>query len=757
MIAKRIAARTGGRGFAGLSRYVVDAKGRPDPATWTRTADYILDTAHGGAKVSGVRVTNCGTDDPAVAAMTVLATQDAYEHRPGRKSKRERDYHLVISFPPGERPAASVLRDVEDRLVAAIGFADHQRLSAVHNDTEHLHIHVAINKVHPGTLRNVEPYFDKQRLMETCEALELRYGLTRTNHGIEIGRPVDTKENAHERPHEVQQHDAHTLAVLRESYAEAIAQEPDAQSLNGVRNLSRVGVVRNTGSGEVLLPSDEANHLERGGTQRDDALRWPGNGDRGARSGDSESAEVKGRAADLEAHSGCESFTRWARETARPALLAALDAGSWEALHKAAAKHGMAIRQRGAGLVALDVASGTAIKASSIDRALSIKALTARLGTFKPGRDAAAKPATRYTRAPLHTAPASETLYAAFQRSRSNAIEARAKARDALRQADSAYTTKLRKWYQEKTAHLKVRTDLNRTAKRAAWKALFAERAADYAQHRAQRAEQRAQDNKAHPLPTWQDFLARAAVGGDADALAVLRSRQQKQDRFTRSLIDAADPDKAKQIVFKHAKPHAMKNGHVLYETEDGGRVVDRARDVRVDANTEAAMVLALSLAKERFAGQALRIEGDAAFRTAAVRAAVAHGVDVRFADAGMEAMRQSAATARGMKAEHAPTALQAFINQRNESRARLSDISYHRAWVPTDAGACQYQGRRRLGDGSEAVLLQHGDTTLVKPVTAAQAAKASTWKRGATVTVDGRGRFTETPAATHKSKGPKR
>ena len=65
------------------------------------------------------------------------------------RAKGDKTYHLVVSFPPGEHPTADQLRDIEDELCAAIGLADHQRISAVHTDTDHLHIHVAISKIHP--------------------------------------------------------------------------------------------------------------------------------------------------------------------------------------------------------------------------------------------------------------------------------------------------------------------------------------------------------------------------------------------------------------------------------------------------------------------------------------------------------------------------------------------------------------------------------------------------------------------------------
>lgn len=451
MIAKRIPARTNGRGFGGLARYIVDASGRAEPATWTRTADYILDTAHGGAKVSGVSVTNCDTDDAAVATAAILATQNLYEHRPGRKSARGRCYHLVISFPPGERPATDVLRAIEDRLVDAIGYADHQRLSAVHNDTDHLHIHVAINKVHPHTLRNVEPYYDKARLMETCAALELRHGLAHTNHGF---------------------------AKFR------------------------------TEKGNNAAPS------------------------------------MAGNAAAFEAHGGAKSLTRWARENARIALLDALQVGNWQAFHSAAARYGLSAKPRGAGMVIMDEASGVAIKASAIDRALSSKALVTRLGAFQPS-DSQTTPiaADHYQATPLPKHPRNSALWAAYQQQRGEALAARGTARRTQAEAHAAYVAKLRHWYREKSAHLKKRTDLSSAAKRVAWQTLFVERAADFELERKRYAAERQQASSAAPVPTWPDFLAQVAAKGDSDARAALRSRQRRAVTVAGQEVAAANPN----------------------------------------------------------------------------------------------------------------------------------------------------------------------------------------------------------------------
>ena len=176
MIAK-VSRRVAGGSFSRLAAYVSDLKKIGDLRDWKKTADYILDAKGGGERVEAVRVTNCANEEPGLALAEIAALQER-----NATSKTDKTYHLIVSFPPGERPTPAQLHAIEDRLCEAIGLADHQRISAVHNDKDHFHFHVAINKVHPQTLKTITPYFDQPRLQAACIELEKKHGLTPTNH-----------------------------------------------------------------------------------------------------------------------------------------------------------------------------------------------------------------------------------------------------------------------------------------------------------------------------------------------------------------------------------------------------------------------------------------------------------------------------------------------------------------------------------------------------------------------------------------------
>src|SRR5690606_36878457 len=119
----------------------------------------------------------CASDRVRDAITEVLATQQA-----NTRAKGDKTYHLLVSFRAGEQPSAETLRAIEERICAGLGFGEHQRVSAVHHDTDNLHIHIAINKIHPvrGTMH--EPYYSHRALADLCEVLERDYSLVRDNH-----------------------------------------------------------------------------------------------------------------------------------------------------------------------------------------------------------------------------------------------------------------------------------------------------------------------------------------------------------------------------------------------------------------------------------------------------------------------------------------------------------------------------------------------------------------------------------------------
>jgi hypothetical protein len=156
---------------------------------------YLADDQDKKERVVYTSVTNCESNDLKAAIIEVTATQGM-----NTRAESDKTYHLILSFRAGERPDDEALKAIESIVCEGLGFGEHQRVSAVHHDTDNLHIHIAINKIHPVRLTIHNPYNDHKVLGKLCEALELKYGLERDNHqAVRVGsenRALDMEHHA---------------------------------------------------------------------------------------------------------------------------------------------------------------------------------------------------------------------------------------------------------------------------------------------------------------------------------------------------------------------------------------------------------------------------------------------------------------------------------------------------------------------------------------------------------------------------------
>ncbi|HAW6249042.1 TPA: relaxase/mobilization nuclease domain-containing protein [Legionella pneumophila] len=146
-------------------------------SSFSSLVKYIIDEQNKQERVGMVKISNCNSIDPTWAIQEVLATQAR-----NQRAKGDKTYHLLISFAPGENPSEDILKAIEERVVSSIGFKEHQRISAIHHDTDNLHIHIAINKIHPKTFNMIEPYRAYKAFAEVASTLEIEHGLEIINH-----------------------------------------------------------------------------------------------------------------------------------------------------------------------------------------------------------------------------------------------------------------------------------------------------------------------------------------------------------------------------------------------------------------------------------------------------------------------------------------------------------------------------------------------------------------------------------------------
>ncbi|EAI9929530.1 hypothetical protein C5535_08425 [Campylobacter jejuni] len=174
MIVRKIPARKQNKSsFKRLADYILDK----DNNNAKVLIDYMLDKNNEMDKVEGYHFSNCSFDNDEDNINEIINTQKL-----NTTTKQDKTLHLVVSFQEDEKPSLEILQAIEEEIAKSLGMSDHQRLSVVHSNTNNLHIHIAINKINPHTLKVINPYNDVRILQETAMKLEKKYNLKLDNH-----------------------------------------------------------------------------------------------------------------------------------------------------------------------------------------------------------------------------------------------------------------------------------------------------------------------------------------------------------------------------------------------------------------------------------------------------------------------------------------------------------------------------------------------------------------------------------------------
>jgi len=127
---------------------------------------------HGGAR--GFQAT---TRAGQKAEMLALAEVSAHSKDPIN--------HYVLSWPRGEQPTPAQIEEAVDLFLDTMGLVGHQTLYGLHADTDNVHLHLMVNRVHPITRKVVEinQGFDLEALHRAVARIEYAQGWQREAHG----------------------------------------------------------------------------------------------------------------------------------------------------------------------------------------------------------------------------------------------------------------------------------------------------------------------------------------------------------------------------------------------------------------------------------------------------------------------------------------------------------------------------------------------------------------------------------------------
>jgi hypothetical protein len=214
-------------------------------SNYSALIQYLADPQDKSERVSQIKVSNCYTDDLTAGLLEIRNTQEM-----NTRAKSDKTCHLVLSFPEGERLSLSDLNVIEERFCDVLGFGGHQRISVVHDDTNNLHMHIAINKIHPKIHTIHNPYYDYKKVAKLCEQIEQEYGLTTVNHetvsdkASRVAQEIETRTGVES-----------LLGWIRREALTDIKQSDNWQDLHQV--LARHGLeIKERGNGFVLVANN---------------------------------------------------------------------------------------------------------------------------------------------------------------------------------------------------------------------------------------------------------------------------------------------------------------------------------------------------------------------------------------------------------------------------------------------------------------------------------------------------------------------
>jgi hypothetical protein len=241
-----------------------------------KLADYILspesENSNEKCIYSGARGFICD-DYPSQKAEMLALSQEAVR-------SKDTINHYVLSWREGEQPSHEQVEQAVSIFMDELGLKEHQVIYGLHADTDNIHLHLAINRVHPETLKVIKPNkgFDIEAAHKSIARIEHVQGWQREQNGryqiLENGK-LGREHSDTSKPRQPDQPKRDMEQRTGEKSAERIAIEDGAPIIKKAltwaqlhRELAEKGMrYEKTGSGATLFVGDvgvKASSADRG-------------------------------------------------------------------------------------------------------------------------------------------------------------------------------------------------------------------------------------------------------------------------------------------------------------------------------------------------------------------------------------------------------------------------------------------------------------------------------------------------------------
>ncbi|BCL45821.1 TraI/MobA(P) family conjugative relaxase [Enterobacter roggenkampii] len=231
----------------------------------SRLTDYIREPERENSQEKCIHAGARGfiTDEPQSQTAEMIALSQEAVRSKGTIN------HYVLSWREGEQPSPEQVEEAVSIFMDELGVKDHQAIYGLHADTDNLHLHLAINRVHPETLKvvKINNGFDIEAAHKAIARIENAQGWQREQNGRyqvlengELGREHIDKD----KPRQPAQPKRDMENRTGEKSAERIAIEDGAPIIKKAqtweqlhRELAAKGMrYEKTGSGATLFVGD---------------------------------------------------------------------------------------------------------------------------------------------------------------------------------------------------------------------------------------------------------------------------------------------------------------------------------------------------------------------------------------------------------------------------------------------------------------------------------------------------------------------
>ena len=463
----------------------------------------------------------------------------------------------------------------------------------------------------------------------------------------------------------------------------AAAQGTPPQSINRVRSLSSVGLVRYAQGSEVLLQGDAPHHVEHSGTGRNDALRRHGAGERGLKPTGREADNVTSQLARDQQERKQGRSTE--NQSEFQEIKAKLDAR--RLLAELSQSHGV-ISDKYEVTTAQDgsdrIKSGTRnlnvsdfltkeLNMSWNDAAKTMRDAYARQHGKEPEQEAKREPRRQ--------------LWSEFQEDRkTRGQQLRTAQWDEQRMNERDRRDTIKKEFYARRSKAQSDRSLKPAERKAAVSIARMERLVKEAVLRERVAierDKRKVEQKKPAREQYRDFLTEKAQGGDEKALAELR-RMRTEPTEKGQATDAQVTPAERQVDQDRAPIHraqaityqVARNGDVTYQRDGRDMLRDAGRNVQMLQQDAQTIETGLRLAQQKF-GSKLALSGPQDFQEKAARIAADAGLKVEFTDQRMNKImqdRRSELDAEKARQGEARKLAQDFAKQREQEKARPTE-----------------------------------------------------------------------------------